>query len=170
MEVVFVLRIVDFSLLNLSLKYEENPISGCWHIQLLIIWVRLLMEVVFILSILILVWPPELKLQIYNLFVDCWFGYYFACWLLINWPKILLIVDDLKKKFFCWCWLKGEKSCRFVDHFFTIISCDRIWFMFDQNKIDIYVIFKDILPISVVLICKRIHKLLFLWICKILFQ
>ena len=37
--------------LSLSFKFEEDPMSGCWDIQLLIFWGRLPLEVVFISSI-----------------------------------------------------------------------------------------------------------------------
>ena len=40
-----------FGPLSLSLKFEENPISGCWNIQLLIFWGHLTLEIVFILNI-----------------------------------------------------------------------------------------------------------------------
>ena len=58
--------------MSITLKFEKDPISGCWDIPLLIFWGCLPMEVVFVLSIflfwfgalLILVWSTELKFQI----------------------------------------------------------------------------------------------------------
>ena len=40
-----------FGPLSLSLRFEENLISGCWDIQLLIFWGPLPLKVVFVLSI-----------------------------------------------------------------------------------------------------------------------
>ena len=53
-----------FGPLSVSLKFEEDPIRCCWDIQLLLFWGRLPFEVVFISSIFILVWSPELKFKI----------------------------------------------------------------------------------------------------------
>jgi hypothetical protein len=54
-----------FGPLSLVLKFEEDPMNGCWDIQLLIFWGRLPLEVVFILSIYyFFLWSPKLKFKI----------------------------------------------------------------------------------------------------------
>ena len=55
-----------FGHLSLSLKFEYDPISCCWDIQLLIFWGHLQLEVIFISSISIFVWSPELKFKIWG--------------------------------------------------------------------------------------------------------
>ena len=55
-----------FGPLCLILKFEDNPIGGCWDIQLLIYWGHFPLEVVFISSILILTWSPEPKFEIWR--------------------------------------------------------------------------------------------------------
>ena len=55
-----------FGPLSSGLKFEKDLASGYWDIQFLIIWGRLLLEVVFISSIFNLVWSPELKFQIWG--------------------------------------------------------------------------------------------------------
>ena len=58
--------------MSLSLKFEENPISGCWDIQLLIFCGRLPLEGVFnwrlslFQAFLILVWSHKLKFEIWG--------------------------------------------------------------------------------------------------------
>ena len=58
--------------LSLSLKFKEDPISGCWDIQLLIFWGRLPLEVVFhwrsssFQAFFIFVWSPEFKFKIWG--------------------------------------------------------------------------------------------------------
>ena len=47
-------------------KSEEDLISGCWNIQLLIFWGHLMLEVFFLSSFFILIWSPELKFQIWG--------------------------------------------------------------------------------------------------------
>ena len=47
-----------------SFKFEENPISGCWYIQLSIFLGLPPLVVVFVLSILFLVWFPKLKFKV----------------------------------------------------------------------------------------------------------
>ena len=51
---------------ELKFKFEEDPISGCWDIQLLIFWGRPPLGVVFITIIFYSVWSPELKFEIWR--------------------------------------------------------------------------------------------------------
>ena len=55
-----------FGHLILSFKFEEDPISSCWDIQLLIFWGRLSLVVVFVSIIFYFVWSPKLKFKIWG--------------------------------------------------------------------------------------------------------
>ena len=55
-----------FGPLSSGLKFENDPTTGYWEIQLLIFWGRLQLEVLFISSIFDLIWSPELKFQIWE--------------------------------------------------------------------------------------------------------
>ena len=56
--------------MSLSLKFEEYPISGCWDIQIFILWGHLPLEVIFhwrsssLKPFLTLVWSHELMFKI----------------------------------------------------------------------------------------------------------
>ena len=71
--VSFLIRMNE-DILSLSLKFEENPSSGCWDNTLLIFWGCLSSEVVFISSN-ILFWFGPLSLSLKfeeNLSSGCW--------------------------------------------------------------------------------------------------
>ena len=72
-EVVFIWSILVWSpKLSLSLKFEEDPISGCWDIPLLIFWGHLPFKVVFhwrsssFEAFFIWAWSPKLKFKIWG--------------------------------------------------------------------------------------------------------
>ena len=58
--------------MSLCLKFEEDPISGCWDIQIFIFWGHLPLEVVFhwrsssLKPFLTLVWSHELMFKIWG--------------------------------------------------------------------------------------------------------
>ena len=61
-----------FGPMSLYLKFEEDPISGCWDIQLFIFWGHLPLEVIFhwrlssLKPFLSLVWSHELMFKIWG--------------------------------------------------------------------------------------------------------
>ena len=60
-----------FCPLSLSLKLEEDPISVCWDIPILIFWGRFHLRFQHFKQYSILVWSPKLKLKIWGRY-DQW--------------------------------------------------------------------------------------------------
>ena len=55
-----------YGLLGLCLRFEEDPISGCWDIQIFIFWGHFSLEVFIIQTFLTLVWSPGPMFKIWG--------------------------------------------------------------------------------------------------------
>ena len=115
------LFLFQFVPLSLSFKFEENPMSGCWDIQLFIICGRLLLEVIFISSIFVF-WFDPLSLSLKfeeDRIIGCWDIQFLILWghlpleVLFQWrfssfkPSLTLVWSPELK----FIWDRSEQGC-----------------------------------------------------------
>jgi hypothetical protein len=112
--VVFILSIFKhfwfwFGPLSLSLKFKDDQISGCWHIQLLIFWACIQLDIIFISSIFyfgLVPWALFRNLRkIRSVFAEIFNFKYFEFvfhWRLSSFQAFLILVWSLKLNFKIW--------------------------------------------------------------------
>ena len=134
MEVIFSSSILYFwfGSLSFNLKFQEDPISGCWDIQL---WY---FEVVFhwrsssFQAFLIQNWSPEIKFTIWGRF-DQWLLIYST----FNTFRVSSIKDHLHFKYF-WFWLSPLNLSLYLEE--DPISgcwCIQLWRVWCRLPLDI---------------------------------